>query len=241
MNTLLHCTNYDEQLQTALPHLKKYPQMLPFIGSAWTKAANKILFIGESHYLPNGSKIKNNSDDWYAGSADGFTGEELGHTSIRDIIADMEHGPFNKGYTIFYNLKRGITQVHPSYQHNEPLFHNFGYYNYFQRPAEINGGSIKNSRVDNQIAYKTLKTIVAISQPTTLIFVSKKAVHSFWDENAKDSESAFPERFHLPHPASAWWNKKHKERYDSTEVTTGKERFIKIITDLNLQLNVISE
>lgn len=239
METILHCTNYDEQLLAALPHLVNYPQLKPFIGSSWLHQQARILFIGESHYLPKATKIKNDSDNWYAGSSIGFTGQELGNICTRDVIKDVETGKFNKAYTIFYNLKKAVSQVYPTYQSKSILFHNFGFYNYFQRPAEKTGGSINNSIVDNVIAYQTLKAMVAIAQPTVIIFVSKKAVKSFWSQNSKDEQYEFPKTYYVPHPACAWWHKPHKERYDSSEKTSGRERFVKIIKTLNLQINDI--
>jgi hypothetical protein len=42
---ILHTTKYDDQLNLRLPHLRNYPQMMPFIGANCDKMKTKILLL----------------------------------------------------------------------------------------------------------------------------------------------------------------------------------------------------
>lgn len=64
-----HTSSYDFDLQLEILHFSNYPQMLPFIGKNWKLQKDRILFIGESHYLSHESVAENNSLTWYSNNA----------------------------------------------------------------------------------------------------------------------------------------------------------------------------
>jgi len=231
----LFSTSYDHELQASLKHLVSYPQYLPFIGSAWDVLQDRLLFVGESHYLPQSSAGKSNSTTWYNRTSQDLTKYDHQHIFTRGVIIDAEMGQFNKSYRIFYNIKSVIQEVHQLKKSKEPIFQNFGYYNYFQRPAEVTGNSINNCSIDNEVGYQTIKVLAETVKPTVVIFVSKRAYNSFMTENRASKNSTFDSIaiHHVPHPACAWWNRRNK----SDKNRTGKERFSEIVRNLNLQLN----
>jgi hypothetical protein len=237
MKFQLHSTNYDAQLKAALKHLVSYPQMLPFIGHAWDSHTDRILLIAESHYLPVGRTC--DSQTWYDGDASLLSKDEKDWTDTRGVIrvADdysiyKEHHA--KGHSIFYNMKSAIFAARQISKHDQRVFQNFGYYNYFQRPAEKSGKSIITSGNDYRVAYETLKAIAQIAKPTALVFVSKKAHTSFCHWRRQENDGIFDAipSYSVPHPASAWWNKPSNAHGG----ITGKAKFINIIKKLDLQL-----
>ena len=58
-------TIFDNEL-SQIHHYIKFPSLMPFVGKSYIKASKKILFLGESHYLPNNSNINLNPQDWYS-------------------------------------------------------------------------------------------------------------------------------------------------------------------------------
>ncbi len=240
MVTPLHCYNYDAQLKATLNHLVSYPQLRPFIGTGWPQQTNRVLLVAESHYLPEDSNGKSNSKTWYDGDETSLTQQEKGWINTRGVISAADHytldkGNFAKGHTIFYQLKAAIFDACQTKNKSQTLFQHFAYYNYFQRPAEIVGESIQVSGIDNRVAYNTIKAITEIAEPTAIIFVSKKAyiTFSYWRKQQADPVFATLPVHHVPHPASPWWNRTSNV-YNHL---TGRARFIKIIKDMNYQLN----
>jgi hypothetical protein len=235
MSSAFFSTSYDDQLQYSLIHLANYPQYLPFIGTHWDVLPDRVLFVGESHYLPKTSAGKSDSKTWYTRSSVNLTPFDHQHINTRGVILDAEFGKHNKAYLIFYNIKAVVQEVHNMKKSKEPLFQNFAYYNYFQRPAEITGKSINNCAIDNQVAYQTIKVFSETVKPTVVIFVSKRAYLSFWTEKRKSKDSIFNSIaiHHVPHPACAWWYRRNK----SDKNRNGKEKFRKIIKDLNLKID----
>lgn len=196
--------------------------MLPFIGSAWETQTHKVMIIGESHYLRRESGNKSDQS-WYDSDESNLTDRERSQIHTRQVINDADKYLYPcKAYTIFYNMKRAI--LGDSYKH-QLLFPRFGYYNYFQRPAEKTGESILLSGDDELIAYETLKAIYKIVRPTALIFVSKKAYNSFAAWRQGQNDAVFPDSLYhsVSHPASAWWHKK--------EGIHGKAKFIDILNN----------
>ena len=239
MNTPLHCTDYDLHLQASLNHLMSYPQYLPFIGNAWANQTNRVLFIAESHYFHEKSNGKSNSQTWYVENASNLHPEELNWTDTRGVVERADKGKFrSKGLSIFYNLKSAIESTLEIKNSKETMFQNFGYYNYFQRPAEVSGKSIRNMNIDNEIAYQTLTAICEHAKPTVIIFVSSRAKNSFDSVHKRLNLMQFDSShiYQVPHPACAWWNRKSKSFSKTGEAISGKRKFMNIIKELDLKL-----
>ena len=225
--------NIDQQLQQSIPFLNLVPGLLPHIGSSYAKAKRKIIIVGESHYLAKSLNNKVSRDAWYDDTASVIEqvkhANSLGYIHTRGVIEDMLTGKFNKAYTIFYNLNREYQDVFSTTTH---LFEDAAYLNYFQRPAEQTGDSIKNNARDNQVAYDNLINLCTILNPDVVVFVSSKAYEAFRSEEHKHGNAHFKHDA-VPHPASAWWNKPSRNYGINKDgsIRTGKQKFRAILSE----------
>jgi hypothetical protein len=232
-----YTTIFDEELISKIPHLKNYPQMKPYIGSKWKNQNRKILLIGESHYIP-GDELKDLENEthltnWYHNTSDNFYQGLADYIDTRGVIHKADNPKlegYSKALMIFYNLKREIQNTVIELKTESEIFPYFSVYNYFQRPHFKEGGSIKNARIDNEIAYKTLKSIISIIKPTDIIFVSSKAKDSFDFQFSIDGEKEIFGTIKVdsvPHASCRWWNTV-SGRYGNR---TGREKFIALISN----------
>lgn len=235
-----HTLSYDQNLQRNLPHLVNYPELLPFIGKSWDTEVHRVLFIGESHYLRGDSLAENNSQNWYTNNANMLSKEDRQNINTRNVInsADyycLDKNQYCKAHSIFYNIKSAIFESQKVKNVNQAIFNRFCFYNYFQRPAETAGNSIRNLLADDELAYRTLNVLSAEVKPTQIIFVSKKAFISFNNINYIENKIDINliKVCHVPHPSSAWWNRESKA-YDGK---TGRRRLIDIFSTLNFDLS----
>jgi hypothetical protein len=129
---------------------------------------------------------------------------------------------------MYYNVKEGVRTARPDVFPADQVFPQFAVYNYFQRPAFVEGESIVNNNQDNRVAYETLKTLVSILQPRSIIFVSSKGFDAFWWNRHNDSDKSIFDGIQIdgvPHAGCAWWNRQAK----SYGNRTGREKFIDLI------------
>jgi hypothetical protein len=229
-------TSFDNELKSEMQHLINYPQMLPFIGNKWKQQSKKILFLGESHYIP-GDELKDLENethltDWYNNTSDNFYEGLADYIDTRGVVEKADNPDeegFAKPLTIFYNIKRELKNNLPLLKNESQIFPFFSFYNYFQRPHFVEGDSIQNNENDNQIAFQTLKSIIKIIKPTLIIFVSTKAKQSFRSKlNNEVDKSSFDNIVvdGVPHASSQWWNRKSAAYSNKT----GREKFISLIT-----------
>ena len=228
---------YDEKLQEGLKHLQNYPQMLPFIGKFWKDSKRRILFLGESHYIPGDELaiIKNAShlQNWYENNSSSFYLGFSDYINTRLVVnrADnkREEG-FDKPLTMYYNIIKECQKNIPALLNEEHIFPFFSYYNYFQRPAFKVTESIVNDKIDDKVAFDTLKLITSLIKPKKIIFVSSKAIQSFKQHKKTDSEKLLFAKIiidSVPHASSVWWNRKSKPCGNQT----GREKFISLINN----------
>lgn len=237
----LYSTEYDNDLQNQLPHLKNYPELLPFIGNKWNESELRILLIAESHYIDYIDKDKGaiseaHAKDWYNyKSSDFIWPTYLNSINTRQNITNAELDKYKSPYLHYYNMKKAITSNIPEFKNVELVYPYFAYYNYFQRPAYKDGASIINNAKDNEIAYNTFKTIIEIIKPNKTIFTSNKSFSSFLNSRNKSNEQDLfsTKIYSVPHPGSAWWNRKsanYGKVIGTNNNRTGRERFVDIIT-----------
>jgi hypothetical protein len=234
---ILHTTKYDDLLKLRLRHLSNYPQMIPFIGANWDDMKMKILLIGESHFIPgeelNDIAGSTHLHDWYNSNSETFYEELANYLNTRREVnrADKkkEFGHVSS-LQIHYSLKEAVKNELVELKDMDYIFPFLSYYNYFQRPAFIEGASILNNLQDDQIAYFTLKAIVDIIHPSKIIFCSKKAWNAYSGQlKSEDKSSVFKNILidYVPHPATAHWNMARK----SYGNLSGFEKFINILRD----------
>jgi hypothetical protein len=133
-------TYFDSQLLRA-EHLGLYPNFLPWVGMGYREAVLKILLLGESHYLPSGVSYHHDADAWYSGIQIA-SAEDLKWMTTRSII---QNGLYNEwkgpSKTIYRNLSSALKAT--GFSPEEPPFVSLAYMNFFQRPAETTGDSIR--------------------------------------------------------------------------------------------------
>lgn len=222
-------TPYDANL-IQLAHYQNFPQILPFIGVHYTNT--HLLLVGESHYLPTGSTIQQDAAVWYASNVQFLTTDETIWTNTREVTTEYPtSGRIDKAYTIWSNLENAI-QKHATknafnLQGKKGIEH-LAFYNFFQRPAQTQGGSISPTELDNQKAEETLAHIIKVIKPKFIMFTSSKA----WENISEDFVNTYSSiKFGFsPYPGCKWWNKQ-SGKYGGL---TGKQKFIKFLQDNNI-------
>jgi len=219
-------TSYDNSLSEKNPHLKNYPNYLPHISAGYATAPLKILVVAESHYLNKKYDDKITTDHWYDNPVEvtEMLKDNLSGMNTRAVINDFNGSNRTiKPYRIFLNLEAAYQNVFT----DRNLFKECAYINYFQRPAEKNGQSIRATARDHKHAFENLSLLIDTIKPDRIIFTSRKAFDSY-KSNVKEVD--YKKINVVPHPASAWWNKK-SPRYGVDNVpSTGREKFIRIIS-----------
>lgn len=228
---------YDEMLKKELKHFQNYPQMLPFIGSKWEESPQKILLLGESHFIVGEELKKAHPDrthltDWYNNDSGGLHEYYTNYINTRKVVEIAENiggQKQKKSLLIYYNLKKELKNHFPQLNNEQLIFPFFSFYNYFQRPAFSEKISIDNKPVDDEVAYHTLKTISYLIKPHKIIFTSKKAAASFYHHRKLDNSTQVFNNIvidHTTHPSCSWWNKPSKPLGGRT----GKQKFIDILS-----------
>lgn len=216
-----------------------FPQMMPWVGEEYDGSGHKrILFIGESHYLPNGTDEDFfDPNIWYNQEEGELDDDALDWTNTRGKI---EPGKWSsKAHSIYRETEKVIRAVvnenEPPYQGCTNMFRFAAYYNYFLRPAQ-QGATFEKviQHYDKIVAYDALNEIVGILKPDFIYFLSKFAYKEFlfYDQKIRKDIVPFNERNpniildFSPHPSCACWNTKKYTLNDSTELLTGKEKLI---------------
>ncbi|MBO6761829.1 MAG: hypothetical protein JJ909_12780, partial [Roseivirga sp.] len=170
-----YTTQYDKQLLNQFEHLHRHPQLLPFIGAEWNDSRHKLLLVAESHYLPEKYNYQIGYSEWndlsYLKSLD--DNKIFDWTNTRKNV----EGVVEKwGHRMHNGLSRSLINVF-NYNSKMEAYRNISYYNYFQRPAHEEGGSIKGYTTsdDDDLAFDFYKVIVNVLKPQWVIFLSKPA------------------------------------------------------------------
>lgn len=191
---------------------KKYPIIIPFIGENY----DNMLFIGESHYLPNPHGI---NESWYKMEMKDHNFSELDkeYLNTNQIIQTIviESNNKNKPHSMYRNYGDVYGEVFDKGTYKTALTHT-AYYNYFLRPAEIPGKSIMANWNDKLISYNHLIRMDEILKPTKIIFLSSMARQSFHQVfHSKEGNPVTDEFISkievVQHPTSAWWNRASKK------------------------------
>jgi len=188
---------------------QKYPCMKPWVGSSYSSPMHKrLLVLGESHYLPKGSTVHLNAEDWYENHQEALSKEEVKWLSTSGIILSNKDGNFpKKAHGIYKNTCFEINSCSFNYTLSSQAIEHFSYYNFFQRPAEVAGNSIKVKGIDKEVAISVLESVIKKLEPELIIFASSLA-----GRFGKDVASRRGIPFVVtPHPTCAWWNRTAKK------------------------------
>jgi len=233
---------YSQEFDTLLNKIDIYNRFpfLPFVGSNYSKSKIKILYLGESHYLPIDVTNKTPVDDsWYHKQLSDFklNDEAKRWLSPRLIIDEsvIKSNKQNKSHSIFTNIGKEMSNIYKLENYNEAM-KTISFYNYFLRPAELKGKSIKNTIKDDKFAFKHLIKMNGILKPDAIIFASRKAFIAFHSslKNGNDTINEIVNKIYsIPHPGCRWWNKKSKSyAFNNSGPLTGKEKFQEVLRTL---------
>lgn len=190
-------------------HYSRYPCMKPWIGEHYNSRAHKrLLTIGESHYLPKGATIHLDPDAWYSGSQSSLTDDERKWISTFGIIeCNIDKNFPRKSFSIYRNLGKAINACSLQYSRPSQIFNHFAYYNFFQRPAENTGGSIKVKPLDREVSISVFESLLELLQPELIIFTSRLA----GNVGKVIADRAGIPVLITPHPGCAWWGRYSKK------------------------------
>lgn len=222
-------TIYDDKLKGKLMHLASHPSYLPYIGKTYDESRVKTLIIAESHYLKSIYNNKFSADDWYANPERIYKilGNDIGWFNTRRVINYyLKNDKLDRGHSIFNNLESAYKEVFPE----NKLFDDCVFFNYFQRPAEKQGDSIKIYKKDSEVALQNLIAINEVLKPDKIIFVSRKAFDDYKGNVTKEQKEQLPYVGNTPHPATSWWNTKCKKYGLKGLPVTGKQKFKRIVS-----------
>ena len=189
-------------------HYNKYLNMKPWIGEAYySKEHKRLLVIGESHYLPKGSTKSLNVESWYQSEQCILNDQELRYISTSKIIEKNLDSNFKKNeHGIYRNFSKVINGVSYNYSLPSDAMNHLAFMNFFQRPAEVNGGSIRVAKKDIEISTLVLTDVIRELAPDLVIFTSSKAgKHGAPLVKKLDIPVVV-----TPHPTCQWWNRQAK-------------------------------
>jgi hypothetical protein len=230
----VYSTEFDDKLKQ-ISIYRKYPQLLPLVGSHYNNQNKRVIFIGESHYLPKESTIHNQPNDWYDSNSSFLSETEKKWINTRKNSGSGKNQKYKpKAYRIYQNIEKGILNSGFNPVVKDNMFRYCSYYNYFQRPAKT-GKSLNNTEKDDRVAIETFEMILSFLKFDFAFFVSKKAYNSF--QRMKNFIS-LPQLIvikSVPHPGSVWWNRKSKKYKNSIgEKVTGREMFESLIVQFEV-------
>jgi len=223
----------------ALMITEQYPEMKSFVGRNYVSNGHKkLLIVGESHYLPDYSTVHLDASKWYCGDSSLLDSDEKYWINTARLIEWSTHEFFIKdGWAMFHQihnvLKESGLKSKSLSGHNEFIFDEVAYMNYFKRPAN-KGNSLKEifNPVDQEIAYQVFCDTVIKLKPDLLIIASRFVNEKVEEEKVwKFLEKMDCPYCHTPHPTSAWWNR--HLNWKSFEGRTGKEQFIHFLVTHN--------
>jgi hypothetical protein len=205
---------YDEQFNK-IDIYKRYKFLMPFIGLNYNSNNKRILFIGESHFLPTETYSRiDNINLWYKKTQNEFNFSDLeeSYLNTRNIISNdvIDSGYQNNSHSIYRNLGNEFANCFGHGDYNDSLKY-ISFYNYFLRPAEGQGDSLEPSWDDDVMSFLHLVEIDKILIPDAIIMASKKARDSFDIPRSHKKygylgDDVADKIFYVPHPANAWWN-----------------------------------
>ena len=157
-------------------HLKRFPGMKPWIGDHYRDERHKrLLVVGESHYLPEGSTIHRDPDVWYTRSQNDLTDKEREWISTSGNIS----GEWSRAHTIYREIARELSRTldERGLPHDDFVFRHIAYCNFFLRPAPVEGGSIAAyvGQRDLAVAEEVLTWFMRSYRPELVAVASKAA------------------------------------------------------------------
>lgn len=224
--------------------LDLHPEYKPFVGEYYNdnkKTPIKILFIGESHYLPEEYNI--DYSEWYNNDTESFKKkysikeEHLSWINTSKIIEeDVIKGIPARAHFIY-------TQIGDIYGHifldnkcyKEALKH-IAFVNYFIRPKKKNKDNFSDE--DKEKAFVNLKEVVDEKKPDKVIFINKESYTSYSESMKKSFDKNLDSRVvknYTPHPSTEKW----EEKCISYGNISGREKLIEMLNEIKEEFKTI--
>lgn len=221
-------TSYDSKFQS-IPFYKTHSYMMLFVGDDYESLKHKkLLLIGESHYMPEGSTVHHGVNTWYGSSV--LTSDEENWCNTRGT-REGKSGRFGK------EIDRCLNLVLPSGGNG---WHQVAFLNYFLRPADDRQGigdlwnSYGGKDVDCEQAIRNFIKVLDILKPDLFVFLSSTVCKQaegfdypkFFGGNLWDwtKSHGFEDYIYTNHPSSAHWNQT-MSKYDKARGMTSRDFF----------------
>lgn len=202
--------NGDKVIKVLNNFYKYHPFLIPFVGKDYPQNdKKKFLFVMESHYLPEfsdfyvnmprKSKDKNEwlKEQWYKRD---FSWEKLQSSPESEISLCREDIDYictesvvknniknnNKFKALFRNMLKPIFNIENDQIEN--TIKSIAFMNYFLRPSEYTGVSIKGKDIDKLFSYLNLIRVwKALDEPYIIICsaIARKSFYFYWKEHKK--------------------------------------------------------
>jgi len=216
--------------------LELHPELETFVGDNYGKGGSlKVLYYGESPFLPNNKGETLSVEDWYSKTSKelGLNDKDRAWINTKEIIRnDVINSPLkDKSHSMFRNIGNVHGEALNKGDYRTAL-DDLSYGNYFKKPAGITGGSIKVTEMDKEVAYDAFKKDLETLKPDKLVFSSKKAYDAVIETATKRGDNKILQFLKeravvVPHATSAWWNRISKA-YGGL---SGKERLLQFLRD----------
>ncbi len=230
-------TSYDSQFQS-IPFYQSHPYMVPFVGDEYESPKHKkLLLVGESHYMPEGSTVHHDVNSWYDGIPVLTTKEK----KYCNTCGTREDKSGQLGKRIDHCLDLVLSSKLDLVRHsNENRWHQVAFFNYFLRPADKLQGiadfweNYGGESTDREKAIQNFIKVLEILKPDLFVFMSAKVCSCAEGED-------FPKYFHdnlwnwtgahgvidyikTNHPSRPPWNKT-MSKYDKARGMTSRDFF----------------
>jgi hypothetical protein len=219
--------SYDDLL-SSIPFYQSHGCMTPFVGENYESSKHKkLLLIGESHYMPEGSIVHHDADLWYNGPLTLSEEEQRWCDTC---------GSRGCNTSVFTN--RVNSSLHELINSDNNAWQEVASINYFLRPCDykqnVNGlwRSYGGKNVDCEQAICNFIKTLEVLKPDLFVFLSCKV--------CKLAERDYPKFFggklwgwtslhninytYTNHPSSHWWYKPMK-KYPRACGKTSREYF----------------
>ena len=215
--------DFDDGLST-ISHYARYPEMMVAVGDHYRHASLRILVLGESHYVDQ-AEASNHPDLWYEGRSIACAAT-IPYIYTRKIFDNaINDRKKSKSKAIFHALRSalgasGIIGSSPG----SPL-QSIAYMNYFQRPAEESGKSLRVHPRDVIEATSVVSDVVSVIKPQLVVFASRLAWKHAKAGLADQLQQAGILILDVPHPATSWWNRPSRPMKGQT----GRQRLVSAV------------
>lgn len=214
---------FDDRLST-IAHYSRYPEMMVAVGDLYQNAPLRILVLGESHYVDQ-AEASNHPDLWYEGRNIACV-TTIPYIYTRKVFDNAINGrKKSKSKAIFHSLGNALGASGIVGTSLCSPLQSIAYMNYFQRPAEENGKSLRVHPRDVIEATSVVSDVVSILKPQMVVFASRLAWKHAKAGLAHQLQQAGIHTLDVPHPATSWWNRPSRPMKGQT----GRQRLVSAI------------